>query len=188
MGRRCSIDWRPPVVLVYRIGDEEGMRNLRDAKGGSSCDFSGVLPVFVDELEAVAVGIENVGGVVARIVVEPDAGRAIVDGSGRDCGGVGGVDLFPARSYKAEVRGAAIRHAFLEPQVEAPVGAEAFEVRMAGRSIPAVVIEAIADAERSQSRLVKRDRALYITHCEKDVIQHGGPFVGQMAKGRTRIL
>jgi len=49
---------------------EDGWRSFR------------VLPAFVDKLEAVAVWIEDVGGVIARIVVEADTGCAVVRGSG----------------------------------------------------------------------------------------------------------
>ena len=65
-----------------------------------------MLPTFVYEFDAVAIRVQHVGGVVARVVVETDAGFAVVCGSGCDGCGVGGFDLLPAAGYKADMRGA----------------------------------------------------------------------------------
>lgn len=55
-----------------------------------------MLPALIYKLQAVAVRVEDAGGVVARVVVEPHAGCAVVGGSCGHCGGVSRIDFTPA--------------------------------------------------------------------------------------------
>src|SRR4051812_32497944 len=62
-----------------------------------------MLPALVHNLNAVVVGIEDVGGVVARVVVQPGAWLAIVRSSHRDGCGVELVHLCLASCDEADV-------------------------------------------------------------------------------------
>jgi len=57
----------------------------------------------VDELQAVAVEVGDVGGVVARREVRPVGGTALIEAAGGDRGGVGGLDGVAGVADDAEV-------------------------------------------------------------------------------------
>ena len=50
-----------------------------------------MLPTLVYELQAIAIRVEDIGRIVARIVVESNARCTIIRGSGRNGGGMGGI-------------------------------------------------------------------------------------------------
>ena len=93
-----------------------------------------VLPTLIDEFEAVAVGVEHVGGVVAGVVVQARPRCAVVGGSGGDGGGVGGIDLGGAVGDEADVRGAAFDGPAAQPEDHSAVSAEALEIGMVWRA------------------------------------------------------
>src|SRR5580704_7617416 len=117
-----------------------------------------MLPALVNEFDAVAVRVKHICSIVTRVIVESGAGCAIVGGSCRNRGGIGRFHQTPAIGDKADMRGMAIRPTFAQPQVQASVRTESCEIRMAWRTVPAVVIKALIDAERSQRLFVKQCR------------------------------
>ena len=60
------------------IGLSSLHRFARRSASRSKALCLGVLPTLVDRLEAIAVGIENVRGIVARIVIQARAGLAVI--------------------------------------------------------------------------------------------------------------
>ena len=112
-----------------------------------------VLPALINELEAVAIGVDYVGRIVARIVVKSGSGCAVVCATRRDCGSIGSVDPILTVGHKANVRGVAVHYAFLQPEEYATVCTEPFQVGMSWRAILAVIIEALIDAKGIQSAL-----------------------------------
>jgi hypothetical protein len=69
----------------------------------------GVLPALENKFKAVAVGVEHVGGIVTRIVIEPSTWFAIVGRARRDGGGIG--CIAPRLCDEADMRRAAIGNA-----------------------------------------------------------------------------
>ena len=63
----------------------------------------GVLPTLEHKFEAVAVGVEHVGGIVTRIVIEPSTWFAIVGRARRHRGGIGCIDLAPRLCDEADM-------------------------------------------------------------------------------------
>jgi hypothetical protein len=59
-----------------------------------------------------------------------------------------------------------------KPEEQTSIRTEALEVGMSGRTVLAVVIDALRDPERTEHACVKFDRAIEIADREKDVIQH----------------
>src|SRR6478736_3278828 len=116
-----------------------------------------MLPRLVDGFEAVAVRIKDIGSVVTGIVVQSRTRRAIILGSGRQGCGMECVDLRLAVRHEADMGGATVCVTGPEPEEHAAVSAEALQVRMARRSVLAVVIKDMADPERSQSPLIESD-------------------------------
>jgi hypothetical protein len=131
-----------------------------------------LLPTLINELEAVAIGIEHIGSVIAWIVIGPDSGGAIVGSSRSDCGGVCGVDLVPAVGYKTNMRGMAARCAFAQPQKKTAICAEPFKIGVARWTILAVIVKPLIDSKRPEYRLVERNGAFHVAHSEENVVQH----------------
>ena len=67
-----------------------------------------MLPALENKFEAVAVGVEHIGGVVTRIVIEPRTWLAIVGRARGDGGGIGCIDLVPRLCDEADMRRPAI--------------------------------------------------------------------------------
>src|SRR5580698_6998831 len=147
-----------------------------------------VLPVLVDEFETVAVGIEDVGGVVARVVVEADARWSVIGCAGGESCGIGSVDLITAGGNEADVGGATVGSALAKPEEDAAVGAEADQVRMAGRAVAAVVIENVRDAEGREGGGVERDGAVDAANGEEYVIEHMHPVYRARAAKRREAM
>src|SRR5216110_1103045 len=99
-----------------------------------------VLPAFVDRLETVTIGIENVRSVITGIVIQARAGLAVVGRARRHCCLVERVHLGFALGDKADMRCPGVRIALPEPEEYAAVPSEALEVRMSFGAIPAVAI------------------------------------------------
>ena len=79
--------------------------------------FLWVLPTLIDELETVTIRVKYVGRIVARIVIQPDTGRAIIGSSSRDGGGIGGFNLLPTAGDKTDMHSTAVGRAFPKPQI-----------------------------------------------------------------------
>src|SRR6266404_5939901 len=118
-----------------------------------------VLPALVNKFEAIAVGVEDVAGIVARIVVEPGTWFAIVARACRHRGRIGRIDLAPRLRDETDMRRPAIDLALPQPKDEPPFAAEALEIGMPRRAILAVKIDAVGDPKRCQRPRIKGDRA-----------------------------
>ena len=132
-----------------------------------------MLPVLEDEFEAVTVGVEHAAGVVTGVVEQPHAGLAVVGRAGGHGRGVGCIDLGPRVRDEADMRGTAFDDPRTQPEEDAPLAAEPLQVRMAGRSVRAVEIDAVADPQWRQGLRVERDRAVEVADREEDVVEHG---------------
>ena len=119
----------------------------------------GVLPTLENKFEAVAVGVEHVAGIVTRIVIEPSTWFAIVGRARRHRGGIGCIDLGLRLRDEADMRRPAIGHTLPQPENEAPLAAEALEIRMPRRAVLAVKIDAVGDPERRQRLRIKGGRS-----------------------------
>ena len=61
------------------------------------------MPALVDQLDAVAIGVKDIGGVIAWVAVHASAGRAGVRAACRDGCKVEGIDRGFAAGDKADV-------------------------------------------------------------------------------------
>ena len=89
-----------------------------------------MLPTLVDRLEAIAVGIENVRGIVARIVIQARAGLAVISRASPHRCVVERIHLGLALGDKADMRSPGVRIALPEPEEYAAVPPETLEVGM----------------------------------------------------------
>jgi coenzyme PQQ precursor peptide PqqA len=119
-----------------------------------------VLPALVDELDAVAVWVEHVSGIIARIVVKPRARRADVGRARHHRGGMGRIDLGCRVRDEPEMCRPALDHTRPQPEEYAPLAAEAFEVGMTRRPVLALVIDAIGDPERRHFGAERRNSGI----------------------------
>src|SRR5258708_36739588 len=102
-----------------------------------------MLPALVDKLEAVAVGVKHIAGIVARIVVEPRRRLAVAGRAGRYCGGIGRVNLSFRVCHEADMRRPAFDHALPQPDEDAPLAAEPLTVRMTRLPLLAALTAAV---------------------------------------------
>ncbi len=107
-----------------------------------------MLPTLINEFDAVAIRVQHVGSVVARVIVEPGSRCAIVGGSRCDRGCVGRVDLITVIGYEADMYSVTVRNAFTKPEEQATVCAETFEIRVPRWPILAVEIKTLIDTKR----------------------------------------
>ena len=122
-----------------------------------------MLPAFIDNLDAVAVRVEEISRVVARVVINTRARGAVVGGAGSDGGVVRGVDLSGAIGDETDMRGSAVNRSFPKPEKNAAVDTESFEIGMTWRPILAVVVDAMGDPQRLECRALKRYRSVDIS-------------------------
>src|SRR6201999_4083194 len=94
-----------------------------------------VLPALEDELDAVAVRIEDVGRVVARIVVGAVGRWPVVPGAGREGCPIGSLHLLVRRREEADMHRGAVDAPLAQPEGYPAVLAEALEVGMARRTV-----------------------------------------------------
>jgi hypothetical protein len=121
-----------------------------------------VLPTLVDRIEAIAVGIENARGIVARIVIQARAGLAIIGRASPHRCIVERIHLGLALGDKADMCRPGVRIALSQPEENATVSSKALEVGMSFGAILTVVIDGMHDTERLESRLVKGNRSIEI--------------------------
>jgi hypothetical protein len=107
-----------------------------------------MLPALVHHLDAVAIGVENVGSVIARIVVKARARLAVVRGPRRDGGRIKGIDLRLILGDETNMKGPGIGSAMPQPKEYPAVSAEALQIRVALRTVRAVIVDGVADAKR----------------------------------------
>ena len=88
------------------------------------CLFLWMLPAFIDDFDAVAIGIEETGGIVARVVIQARARCAVVDSAGGNRCSIRRIDLGAAAGHEADMRRARIGAALPQPEKDAAIGAE----------------------------------------------------------------
>ena len=132
-----------------------------------------VLPALVDRLETIAIRIENVRRIIARIIIHPRHRWAIV---GRACCHgclIERVHLCLALGDKAHMRRPGVRFSPPQPKENTIVPSEALEIGMSFRAILPVVVNGMDDAQRLESRLIKGNRPIKIRDGDEDVVEHG---------------
>ena len=102
-----------------------------------------VLPALVDRLDAVAFGIEDVGGIVSRVVVKAGPRLAIGCRPRGHGGRIEGVDLRLIPGHKTDVESLGISLTLPKPEEHATIAAEAFQIRMPRRAIGAIVVDSV---------------------------------------------
>ncbi len=130
-----------------------------------------MLPALIDRLETVTVGIEDVRSVITGIVIHARTGLAVVSRAARHCRVIERVHLSLALGDKAYMRSPGIRIALPEPEEYATIASETLEIGMPFRTILAVVIDGMHDAERFESRLVEGNRSIEILDGYEDVVE-----------------
>src|SRR5450756_2641114 len=165
---------RTDFVNIGEFIDNAASAQARRFTGQSPPNES-VLPALVHKFEAIAVRVKNIRSVVARVVIDPRTGSAIVRGTGSHCRSIGGVDLALALRHKTHMRRTAIRRTLPQPEEDTSIRPEPFQIRMARRPVFAVVVHALGNAEWSQGRRIERDGTLDVAYRKKNVIQHVCP-------------
>ena len=110
-----------------------------------------MLPTLEHGLEAVAIGVKNIGCVILWGVIQPGFWLTVINCT---CG--------------------------LLPQSEkyTPITTEAFEVRMARRAIGTVVVNHLVNAQWRQSCFIELDGAIYIRNRDEYMVKNGWIAVG----------
>ena len=107
-----------------------------------------MLPALVHHFGAVVIWVENIGSVITRIVVKARARLAVVRGPRRDGGRIKGIDLRLILGDETNMNGPGIGAAMPQPKEYPAVAAEALQIRVALRTVRAVVVDGMADAKR----------------------------------------
>src|SRR5260221_10517232 len=68
-----------------------------------------VLPALVDRLQAIPVGIQDIGRIVTRVVVKPCPRLSVVAGTRRHCCPVEGMDLRLTAGHESNMNGLRFR-------------------------------------------------------------------------------
>src|SRR5258708_38187378 len=103
---------------------------------------------LVHHLDAVAMGVENIGRVVARIVEKARARFGVLRRPRRDGGRIKGIDLRLILGDETDMNGPGIGAAMPQPKEYPAVAAEALQIRVALRTVRDVVVDGMADAKR----------------------------------------
>nr|WP_232535593.1 AraC family transcriptional regulator [Nocardia terpenica] len=126
------------------------------------------IPCLADELQAVAVGIANVGGVVARCEVGSVGRFAFVDSTGSDGSGVSRVDHLGAVTDDAQVEARLAGYALSQPDTRADLRAgdvvgvtDAEQVRHAVRAGGGVVVAERAPARGAEGLEIEGQRPVH---------------------------
>src|SRR5260370_33812642 len=105
-----------------------------------------MLQAFVAHVDAVAMGVENMGSVVAGIVVKARARLAVVRGPRRDGGRIKGIDLRLILGDETDMNGPGIGAAMPQPKDYPAAAPEALPLRLALRPVRQVAVDGKADA------------------------------------------
>jgi hypothetical protein len=132
-----------------------------------------MLPTLVDRLEAIPVRIENVGCIIAGIIIQARAGLAVINCASVHRRVVERIHLSLSLGDKADMRGPSVCLALSEPEENATVSSKALEVGMTFGAILTVVVDGMDDTERLESHLVKGDRSIKIFDGYEDVVEQG---------------
>src|SRR5450631_1649610 len=152
----CKFDL---VVTVSRIFHSGKITENAESRGNStwsqpSCANSlsprlpqelwlRMLPTFVDHLDAVAFGIEDVGGVVSRVVVKAGPRLAVGCRPGSHGGRIEGVDLRFIPGHKSDMECPGISLALPQPEEHSTIAAEAFQIGVPFRAFGAIVVDSM---------------------------------------------
>src|SRR5256885_2178354 len=153
------------LSLSFFFQAEDGIRDYK-VTGVQTC----ALPIYL-----VAVGIAQVGAVVAIAVVRARAGRAFVAAAPGQAGGMGRVHRVGRRGHKGH-HGAIARRGRLA--VEGAVDIKARQCRRrrhpAQRGRPAIGLDGAAlQSQREKHRVIEAAGPLEITGADGDVAEHG---------------
>ena len=124
-----------------------------------------VLPALVDRLQAIPVGIQDIGRIVTSVVVKPCSRLSVVAGTRRHGCPVEGMDLRLTAGHESNMNCLRFRAPLAQPEKHTLVASETLKVRMAFRTILAIVIDRMLNPERGQGLFVKCDRAFEVGYC-----------------------
>src|SRR5271156_4055296 len=130
----------------------------------------GLLGLTTDRFDVVAVGVENEGGVVVRMVMRPQSGSAIVAASGAETSLIKRLDLGSRLGGEGHVQTA---HRFLAvsyPEMRPPFNAEP-RMRVASGLLGGHFHQK-RNLQRRQSLDEERLRTLEVGDRQSDMIQH----------------
>lgn len=116
-----------------------------------------MLPTLINSLQTVAVGIQYVGSVVTGVVVKARPGCTIISGACSDSHLIESVDFFNAFSNEADMDCSGIRITLSQPEKNATVLSESFQVWMSGWSIGSVIVDDMMNAKGGQDPFVEFD-------------------------------
>ena len=106
-----------------------------------------MLPTLINSLQTVAVGIQYVGSVVTGGVVKARPGCTIISGACCDSHFIESFDFFNAFRNEANMDCAGIRIALSQPEKDATVLSESFQVWKSGWSIYSVIVNDMVNAK-----------------------------------------
>src|SRR3546814_17170692 len=82
------------------------------------------------------------------------------------------VDLGFAARHETDMHGPPLDDALSQPAKHPPTGAEALEIRVAWRTILAVIIKSHGNAQWGQCCAVETDVTLHVADCDTTIIKH----------------
>src|SRR5258706_14229162 len=90
-----------------------------------------MLPALVNRLEAIPVGIQDIGRIVTRVVVKPCSRLSVVAGARRHGCLVERLDLRLTAGHESNMNCSRFRFPLAQPERHTVVASETFKVRMA---------------------------------------------------------
>lgn len=146
--------------------------------------FSGL----ADRFDVVSVGIENVGSVVAGVVMFTDAGRAVIPASTCQSGGVKSVDIRPTSRRKRDVDRRNFSLPFVYPETRISTASEPVS-RAAMRGSRWIDRDDQRKSQGGKRCVVEGSRSCPARYREFDVVQqvHRSSFSIEIDVGRVTI-
>jgi hypothetical protein len=156
-------------LAVDLIAPRRGRRSIEHPIDGGHHGFTLAL---MDDLERIPVGVEDIGGIVSRIVFQPCAGRNVVPGTSGHCGLVEFIDLLFIFGHETPVNGCWIRLPLLYPEERLLAVTKSPQI---GMTVFALVRQEELDIKRPQGRLIEGQRTFDIADSQNDVVEQRGP-------------
>src|SRR4029077_18325249 len=153
-------------------------RNLLEFSVLSLCAITALTLALMYDLERIPVGVEYIGGVVSRIVLQSCAGRNVVSGNSGHGGLVEFIDLPVVFGHKTPVNGCWIRLPLFEPEECLLAVTESPQI---GMTVFSLVRHEESDQKRLQGGLIESQRTFDVADCQNHVVEHRSPF-------RSRVL
>src|ERR1700676_2285797 len=137
------------------------------------------------DLERIPVGVEYIGGIVARIVFQSCAGRNVVPATRGHSGLVEFIDLLLILGDEPPMNSRWIGRPLLDPEERLFAVTKSPQIRM---TVFALVRHEEFDMKRLQDRIIEGQRTFDIADSQNDVVEHRPPLESRVFQNRKGCI